>query len=180
MCPEICRYTSVWWILPSDVVLVSWPPFGSGNREWCGHCEPLFWTTSWSNAFIALNGIKTSKTFAYATRWGIHTLNKRTLKSTKTRHYNVMQIKSRCACANEVYGSVFVCLCRVLQLLNDMWSTSKIFYRLLVMFSWIEICKIMLRSRVIARFSYLECHCSLFRTVWSETCPCSVATLLSS
>ena len=27
------------------------------------------------------------------------------------------------------------------------------------------ICKIMLRSRVISRFAYLECHCSLFRTV---------------
>ncbi len=38
----------------------------------------------------------------------------------------------------------------------------------------------MLRSRVMARFAYLECHCSLFRTVRSETCPCSVATLLNS
>ncbi len=38
----------------------------------------------------------------------------------------------------------------------------------------------MLCSRVMARFAYLECHCSLFRTVRSETCPCSVATLLSS
>ena len=42
------------------------------------------------------------------------------------------------------------------------------------------ICKIMFHSRVIARFAYLECHCSLFRTVRSKTCPCSVATLLSS
>ncbi len=33
---------------------------------------------------------------------------------------------------------------------------------------------------VIARFAYLECHFSLFRTVRCETCPCSVATLLSS
>ncbi len=31
-----------------------------------------------------------------------------------------------------------------------------------------------------ARFAYLECHCSLFRTVRSEACPWSVATLLSS
>ncbi len=48
------------------------------------------------------------------------------------------------------------------------------------MFSWIAICgfAIMLRSRVIARFAYLECHCSLFRTVRSETC--SVATIVSS
>ncbi len=38
----------------------------------------------------------------------------------------------------------------------------------------------MLRSRVMARFAYLECHCSLFRTVRSKSCPCSVATLLSS
>ncbi len=90
----------------------------------------------------------------------------------------------RCACASEVYGSVFVCLsvclCRLLQLLKDQRSASKGFYGLLVMDfnSWI--CKIMLRSRVMARFAYLECHCSLFRTVQSETCPCSVATLLSS
>ncbi len=33
------------------------------------------------------------------------------------------------------------------------------------------ICKIMLRSQVMARFAYFECHCSLFRTVRSETCP---------
>ncbi len=37
----------------------------------------------------------------------------------------------------------------------------------------------MLRSRVMARFANLECHCSLFRTVRSKTCPWSVATLLS-
>ncbi len=30
------------------------------------------------------------------------------------------------------------------------------------------ICKIMLRSRVMARFAYLECHC---RIVHSKTCP---------
>ncbi len=42
--------------------------------------------------------------------------------------------------------------------------------------SWIF--KIMLCSRVVmARFGYLECHCSLFRTVRSETCPWSVAIL---
>ncbi len=49
----------------------------------------------------------------------------------------------RCACASEVYGSVFVCvclcLCRLLQLLKDQRSESKGFYRLLVMFSWISI-----------------------------------------
>ncbi len=46
----------------------------------------------------------------------------------------------RCACASEVYGSVFVCmsvcLCRLLQLLKDQCSASK---RILVMFSWISI-----------------------------------------
>ena len=50
----------------------------------------------------------------------------------------------RCACASEVYGSVFVCvcvclclcLCRLLQLLKDKSSASKSFYRLLVMFTW--------------------------------------------
>ena len=61
----------------------------------------------------------------------------------------------RCACASEVYGSVFVCLyvcvCRPLQLLKDESSASKSFYRLLSRVyldfnSWI--CKIMLRSRV--------------------------------
>ncbi len=45
-----------------------------------------------------------------------------------------------CACASEVYISVFVCLRRLLQLLKDQWSASKGFYRLLVTFSWILIC----------------------------------------
>ncbi len=115
----------------------------------------------------------------YAILWNIHVIHK-------------LIIMPRCACASEVYGSVFVCvcvsvclsvcLCRLLQLLKDQRSASKGFYRLLVMFSWILIrgFKIMLRSRVMARFVYLECHCSLFRTVRSKTCPCSVATLLSS
>ncbi len=86
---------------------------------------------------------------------------------------------SVCACASEVYGSVFVCLCvcRLLQLLKDQRSASKGFYWLLVMFSCSWICKIMLRSRVMARFAYLECHCCLFRTVRSETCPCIVLLL---
>ena len=44
--------------------------------------------------------------------------------------------------------------------------------------SWI--CKIMLRSRVMPSFAYLECHCSLFRRVRSKTCSPSVTTLLSS
>ncbi len=54
-----------------------------------------------------------------------------------------MIIMPRCACASEVYGSVFVCLsvclCRLLQLVKDERSASKGFYRLLVMFSWILI-----------------------------------------
>ncbi len=60
------------------------------------------------------------------------------------------------------------------------------FYRLLVAFSCSWICKIMHHSRVIARFAWnaivapLQRHCSLFRTVRSETCSRSVATLLSS
>ena len=44
---------------------------------------------------------------------------------------------AQCACASEVYGSVFMCLCRLLQLLKDESSASKSFYKLLVMFSWI-------------------------------------------
>ena len=50
-------------------------------------------------------------------------------------------IMPRCACASEVYGSVFVCVCvcRPLQLLKDESSASKSFYRLLVMFTWILI-----------------------------------------
>ncbi len=48
---------------------------------------------------------------------------------------------SVCACASEVYGSVFVCvcLCRLLQLLKDQRSASKSLYKLLVTFSWILI-----------------------------------------
>ncbi len=46
-------------------------------------------------------------------------------------------IMPRCACASEVYGSVFVCVCRLLQLLKDESSAIKSFYRLLVMFTWI-------------------------------------------
>ncbi len=81
---------------------------------------------------------------------------------------------------------VCVCVCvracvrahRLLQLLKDQLIASKSFYRLLVMFnSWI--CKIMLCSRVMPSFVYLECHCSLFRRVRSKTCPWSVAILLS-
>ncbi len=52
-------------------------------------------------------------------------------------------VMPRCACASEVYGSVFVCLCvcvcRLLQLLKDESSASKSFYMLLLMFSWILI-----------------------------------------
>ena len=48
-------------------------------------------------------------------------------------------IMPRCACASEVYGSVFVCVCRLLQLRKDESSASKSFYRLLVMFTWILI-----------------------------------------
>ena len=75
----------------------------------------------------------------------------------------------RCACASEVYGSVFVCLCvclcRPLQLLKDESSASKSFYRLLVMFTWIlirgfakqcfvlELCLVLLTWNAIAAFS---------------------------
>ncbi len=54
-------------------------------------------------------------------------------------------------------------MCRLLQLLKDESSASKSLYRLLVMFSWILIrgfntwiCKIMLRSRVMPSFAYLD------------------------
>ena len=85
--------------------------------------------------------------------------------SYRSKYYD--NYMPRCACASEVYGSVFVCLCvcRPLQLLKDDFN------------SWI--CKIMLRSRVMPSFAYLECHCSLFRRVRSKTCSPS-ATLLSS
>ncbi len=79
----------------------------------------------------------------------------------------------RCACASEVYGSVFVCVymhvCGLIQLLKDQSSTS---IRVSIGFyshvyldfnSWIG--KIMLGSRVMPSFTYLECHCSLFRRV---------------
>ncbi len=72
-----------------------------------------------------------------------------------------------------------VCVCVDYYGRSNKLSASKSFYRLLVIFSWIAICGL-LRSRVIARFAYLECHCSFFRTVHSKTCPWSVATVLSS
>ncbi len=83
-----------------------------------------------------------------------------------------------------------VCLCVCVSVCVDCYSCSRInevqvrvsigtsSHVFLDFNSWI--CKIMLRSRVMARFAYLVCHCSLFRTVRSETCPYSVATLLSS
>ncbi len=74
----------------------------------------------------------------------------------------------RCACAIEVYGSVF-CVCRLLQLLKDQQV------RLLVMFSWI-----LIRGFAASFSSYGLLGMPLFRIVRSETCPCSVATLLSS
>ena len=47
----------------------------------------------------------------------------------------------RCACASEVYGSVFVCLFVCLSVCVDCYSCSMInelsFYRHLVTFSWI-------------------------------------------
>ena len=85
-------------------------------------------------------------------------------------------IMPRCACASEVYGSVFVCVCVCV----DCYSCSRInevqvrvSIGFLVMFFWILI-------RGFASFSsyaYLECHCSLFRRVRSQTCSLSVATL---
>ena len=48
-------------------------------------------------------------------------------------------VMPRCACASEVYGSVSVFVCRLLQLLKAESSASKSFYRLLVMFTWILI-----------------------------------------
>ncbi len=59
------------------------------------------------------------------------------------RYQDCPLILPRCACASEVYGSVFVCVsvcpCRLLQLLRDQRSASKSFYRLVVTFSWISI-----------------------------------------
>ncbi len=75
----------------------------------------------------------------------------------------------RCACASEVYSSVCVCVCRLLQLLKDESSASKSFYRLLVSHvyldfnSWIwkimlslrsvELCLVLLTWNAIAAFS---------------------------
>ena len=47
-----------------------------------------------------------------------------------------------------------MCVCRLLQLLKDQQSASKSFYRFLGFISWI--CKIMLRSRVMPSFAYLD------------------------
>ncbi len=82
-------------------------------------------------------------------------------------------IMPRCACASEVYGSVFVSVCvcvsvsvsvqTAIQLLKDESSASKSFYRLLVMFTWILIrawiCKIMLRSQVLLPLNAFSEEC---------------------
>ncbi len=78
----------------------------------------------------------------------------------------------RCACASEVYGSVFVCVC------VDYFSCSRInevqVRVSLQDFSHVFYCEIILCSRVTSSFAYLD------RRVCSKTCPWSVATLLSS
>ncbi len=87
---------------------------------------------------------------------------------------------------SEVYGSVFVCRVSVC-LCVDCCSCSRInevqvrvaSSHVFLGLQFVDL-QIMLCSRVIARFAYLECHCSLFRTVRNKTCPCSVSTLLSS
>ncbi len=70
----------------------------------------------------------------------------------------------RCTYESEVYGSVFVCVCVCVCVecyiysFNDQRSEKEFFYRsrlLGLQFFWLEICKIMLRSRIIARFAYL-------------------------
>ncbi len=74
--------------------------------------------------------------YNHCTFGAIHTLQNRLATCIYPCTYIVMP---RCACASEVYGSVFVCVYRLLQLLKDQRSASKGFYRLLVMFSWILI-----------------------------------------
>ena len=83
----------------------------------------------------------------------------------------------QCACASDVYGIVFVCLCVCV----DCYSCARInevqvrvsigFFLVMLIRGFAKI--IMLCSRVMPSFTYLECHCSLFRT-----CSLNVATPL--
>ncbi len=101
-------------------------------------------------------------------------------------------VMPRCACASEVYGSVFVCvtvcacvrvcMCGLLQLLKDQSSASKSFYRLLVRCSWILICGFAKYCFVLELCLVCVLRMSLqpFLKSTQQTCSPSVATLLSS
>ncbi len=65
------------------------------------------------------------------------------------------------------YTVVCVCVCRLLQLLNDKLMKCEQEFT----FSWIAICGFAKSFSSYGWFAYLECHCSLFRKVRSETCP---------
>ncbi len=65
-----------------------------------------------------------------------------------------------------VRACVRVCVCRLFQLLKEINEVqvrvSIGFYSHVFLDSYLWICKIKLRSRIMPSFAYLECHCNLF------------------
>ncbi len=77
-----------------------------------------------------------------------------------------------CVCVCVCAWCVCVCVkCYSCWMINEVQARFSIgFYSHVFLDCNLWTCKIMLCSRVIARFAYFECHCSLFRTVRSKTC----------
>ncbi len=88
--------------------------------------------------------------------------------------YTTKILKLLCLGAYAQARYTVVCLCVCV----DCYSCSRInevqvrvsigFYSHVFLDSYLWICKIKLRSRVMPSFAYLECHCSLFRRVRSK------------
>ncbi len=77
------------------------------------------------------NLLKNERGRIRACQWLYALVKAKLLKVTLLLTIVYLVIMPRCACASEVYGSVFVCvcvcacLCRLLQLLKDQRSASK-------------------------------------------------------
>ncbi len=98
-------------------------------------------------------------------------------------YYHSIIIMPRCACASEVYSSVFVYLCVcVCRLVYSCSRINQVQVRVFIGFySHVFLLFVDLQNNALfSSHAYLECYCSLFRRVPSKTCLLSVATLLSS